>query len=541
MSPKSNPENGRDDATPRASTDAPACSDRESRSRAFFAQLHEIATKVHDAQSVEEALGIALHHVMRLIGFSDGQAFAVRLDRSAPLVPLDTQQFQHRPNAAEHIEARTRMPKRLEQEGLAQEAVSSGQPCWTPWTAVEAHHGESAKSSSVIAAAFPVRVNDRVEFVMRFSATHPIEHDESLQDGMENVCVHVSRAIERIRSGSTLRESERRFRELVESISQVFWVLDPHADELLYLSPEWSRIVGEPAPEPQSDPELWRRYIHPDDRGWVDDLFRTGAAKGDFDVVYRVVRADGRIRWIHDVAVPVQDEVGNVRRFLGVAEDVTERRELEREIADTATHEQQRLSRDLHDSIGQELTGLTMIASRLADSLEQSQHDAAATASAVVEGLKRTLQQVRRISRGLAPVDIDAGGLTVALAQLAEQTRLAATTECVFRCERPVTLRDPGTANHLYRIAQEAVANAVKHAQARTITIELNDRDGFVTLSVSDDGSGLTAARKRTVIDGMGLRIMRHRANLVGAQFSITDAESGGTKISCRLRRDDSK
>src|SRR5690606_32823857 len=160
--------------------------------------------------------------------------------------------------------------------------------------------------------------------------------------------------IERLRADSVLRESEQRFRELAESISQVFWVFDPAADRMLYVSPGWSQIVNAPASSDDTEAAPWRSYIHPHDRQRVTDEWSPGKLAERADVMYRIVRTDGEVRWIHDVAVPLRDESGKVRRILGVAEDVTERRELEREIADATTHEQQRLSRDLHDSIGQE-------------------------------------------------------------------------------------------------------------------------------------------------------------------------------------------
>lgn len=276
--------------------------------------------------------------------------------------------------------------------------------------------------------------------------------------------------------------------------------------------------------------------MHPDDRDWVDEEFRTKARQGLFDVVYRVIRGDGEIRWVHDVATPIHDESGNVRRILGVAEDITERRALEREIAAAATREQQRLSRDLHDSIGQELTGLTMMAVRHARTLEQIAPAEAEIAHEMVDGLKRTLQQVRRVSRGLAPVDIEAGGLVVALAQLAEQTSFAATSDCTFRCDAPVRVNDPGVATHLYQIAREAVANAVRHADAERITMTLAPVDGSVELAIEDNGRG-DSRMLEPADSGMGLKIMRYRADLIGGKLSIRSSAQQGTRIVCRVQR----
>ena len=384
------------------------------------------------------------------------------------------------------------------------------------------------------AAAFPVAVDGRVELVLEFFCTHPLHDDERIQQGMSSVAVHLARTLERLRSETLLRESERRFRELAESINQVFWVLEPSTNRLLYVSPQWSRMLGIEEQDIQNEAVPWRDHLHPDDRVWVEEEFQERAHRGLFDVVYRVIRSDGEVRWVRDTANPIRDESGSVRRIIGVAEDITERRQLEREVADAATREQQRLSQELHDSIGQELTGLTMMAARHHHALSGEDHPESEIAEGLADGLKRMLQQVRRISRGLAPVGIEAGGLMVALGQLAEQSGLAATAECRFRCDQPVRMRDPGVATQLYRIAQEAVTNAVKHASASAVTIRLRAEHGFCELTIEDDGTGMPES-----VDlrrgGLGLKTMRYRADIIGAQLSIKSSADNGTRVVCRI------
>jgi two-component system, LuxR family, sensor kinase FixL len=501
--------------------------------------LHDVASHVHEATSLEEAVQFVLRRVAESNGWSFGHAYLNSPDRPDELVPLKAH-YQIRGGLFSQFRRCSSAKSLRRGEGLPGRALESGEPVWAENLPcdIRPECGEIGEDLPIAAAAaFPVTVGDRVELVLEFFSAHPLESEPRIGQGMTNVCVHLARTIERLRADKVLRESEQRFRELAESISQVFWVYDPAADRMLYVSPGWTRIVNASDSAADTDAAPWRSYIHPHDRQRVMDELSPAELSERVDVLYRIVRTDGETRWIHDVAVPLRDESGNVRRVLGVAEDVTERRELEREIADAATHEQQRLSRDLHDSIGQELTGLTMMAVKLARALEDHSPANAQAAAALVDGLKRTLQQVRRISRGLAPVDIEAGGLTVALAQLAEQTRLMATTECIFRCENPVVLRDPGVANHLYRIAQEAITNAIKHAHARTITIVLDADSRFCRLTVEDDGQGIDPSHNGSG-QGTGLRIMQYRANLIGAQFRVEQVSTGGTRIRCRIRLD---
>lgn len=506
--------------------------------------LHDVASHVHEATSLEEAVLFVLRRVAESNGWSFGHAYLTSPHDPDTLLPLKAH-YQIRGGPFAEFRRRSSQKPLPRGEGLPGRALQSGKPVWAndPPSDIRSEGGEILLDLPIVAAAaFPVTVEDRVELVLEFFGSHPLENESRIRQGMSNVCGHLARTIERLRADTVLRESEQRFRELAESISQVFWVFDPVTDRMLYVSPGWTRIVNAADGQAPTEAAPWRSYIHPHDRQRVLDELFPGKLSERVDVMYRVVRTDGEIRWIHDVAVPLGDEAGNVRRVLGVAEDVTERRELEREIADAATHEQQRLSRDLHDSIGQELTGLTMMGVKLAESLKDHSPKHADAAASLVEGLKRTLQQVRRISRGLAPVDIEAGGLTVALAQLAEQTRLMAPTECIFRCESPVVLRDPGVANHLYRIAQEAISNALKHAQARTITIVLDADSRFCRLTIEDDGQGIDPAhngsKREGSENGTGLRIMRYRANLIGAQFRVGEVPTGGTRICCRMRLD---
>lgn len=214
--------------------------------------------------------------------------------------------------------------------------------------------------------------------------------------------------------------------------------------------------------------------------------------------------------------------------------EVLERERSTAQIADLVWREQQGLLHTLHDSLGQTLTGLGMLSAGLRKQLTGPDRPAADTARQVAEQAQLALEQVRRLSRGLFPVDIDPHSLLPALRELASTTEAFHKVRVQVNGEVPPSIRDGRIATQLYRIAQEAVTNAVKHAEARTIRIELSAAPGPTTLRVADDGVGIRTEASGS--DGLGLRIMRYRATSVGALLSVEPGADGGTVVTCTLR-----
>jgi PAS domain S-box-containing protein len=245
----------------------------------------------------------------------------------------------------------------------------------------------------------------------------------------------------------------------------------------------------------------------------------------------RARRKDGSIFPV-DLAVSELRQNGK-RLFTGVHRDLTRRKELEREVLEIAATEQTRIGQELHDSAGQELTALGLLAEGLVEALEESSPAEAVLATKIAEGLKRVLGQVRGLSRGLVPVEVDAAGLMAALAELASQTSELHGVTCTFDCKEQVLVDDNQAATHLYRIAKEAVTNALKHSRANNIAISLEGDEKSITLRVRDNGVGFP--REPGEARGMGLKIMRYRAGLINAGLTVGPAEPGGTLVSCAL------
>jgi signal transduction histidine kinase len=202
-------------------------------------------------------------------------------------------------------------------------------------------------------------------------------------------------------------------------------------------------------------------------------------------------------------------------------------------LLEASEQEQRRIGQDLHDGLGQHLAGTAIAGQVLREKLERQDRQEAVDAKKVVELIEEGVSLTRRSAKGLHPVDLSAEGLMLALEEFSSMTTKLFDVQCRFVCESPVLVHSAGTAEHLYRIAQEATRNAVQHGNARNIVIELNTLEEGHELRIEDDGAGVVSAPPSTA--GMGLRIMAHRARLIGATFDVTARPSGGTAVICRL------
>jgi PAS domain S-box-containing protein len=210
-----------------------------------------------------------------------------------------------------------------------------------------------------------------------------------------------------------------------------------------------------------------------------------------------------------------------------------ERRVLEEELLNASSREQQRIGQDLHDSLCQQLAGIEFQNSVLVQQLSKTP-EARAEAARIGELIRNATKQARALARGLSPVEIEPNGLMSALTSLAINATNLFRVHCAFECPQPVLLANRTSATHLYRIAQEAIGNAVKHGQAKTIIISLKGGDEELILTIKDDGVGFSQDGR--AIEGMGLRIMDYRADMIGAMLRIDSLKGEGTTVACRLR-----
>lgn len=302
--------------------------------------------------------------------------------------------------------------------------------------------------------------------------------------------------------------------------------------------PEWSlgmfRLHGlDPEKGVPPVEELWI-YVHPADRADVEKKIRDVLEKGgSFRTEYRIVKADGLV--IDVLATTHVDPVipGRTRRMLGTLQDITERRCLERKIVETSRQEQQRIGRDIHDSLGQELAGLALMAKAMENQIYKIDPKLSLRVADISRIAGMAAARARDIAHGLSPVDVGAEALASELRHMTERVRTLYELECTFSVVGDDRVYDNVVSTHLFYIVQEAVMNAIKHASPSAISVEMrNGEEGAVR--VADNGKGIQLQLSENEKNsGIGLRIMRHRAEIIGASLSISSPPGGGTVVTC--------
>lgn len=221
--------------------------------------------------------------------------------------------------------------------------------------------------------------------------------------------------------------------------------------------------------------------------------------------------------------------------FIGIMRDMSQQRFMEQALVNAIENERREIGRDLHDALGQIITGISLLSKSLAKKL--AAHDAALAedAQAIATMCVDATTEAKRLAYGAFPTELERQGLKSALEQLLDNVRKLHRIETHFACDRHWRTMPPATELHLYRIAQESLANAVKHGKPRNIWLKLHQHDESATLEVRDDGAGLPAQREPGRIS-MGLHIMRHRAALIGGEFNIRPGRTGGTEVICCIR-----
>jgi len=232
-------------------------------------------------------------------------------------------------------------------------------------------------------------------------------------------------------------------------------------------------------------------------------------------------------------------QVNHAGLFVGIARDLSAERQLEQEVAEASTYEQERIGQEIHDGLGQKLTALSMMAQSLKRELARQNVPESRLLNDIIEHLHDATGEARALSHGLAPVPLTEEGLAAALSQMADELEAATGTTVSFEMELsdPVEIKNRNTVMQLYRIAQEAVNNAIKHAEPRNIVINLGTVDGSPVLTVRDDGKGFRPEANGS--EGFGLRIMQRRAAIINGDLKIESVPNAGTTVRCKVMSGD--
>ena len=304
---------------------------------------------------------------------------------------------------------------------------------------------------------------------------------------------------------------------------------------------------------------------------WLLDVLETGEALRDVEITvethdgekgertrvenwYPMTDADGHVYGINIVVEDVterkrgEEELAQLnvelearvdertqelaKAIRGLRQEIAERHRLEAEIVAITERVQSRIGQDLHDDLGQQLSAIGMLASALERELRRAEHPRADAVAQLGVRIKQAVNTTRGLAKGLYPIELEKGGFIVAIEELARVTQASSGVECAVGGKATFPLGETA-AIHLYRIAQEAVNNALKHAAPRQIIIDCTTITGVPTLTIENDGLPFKKPRSRR--HGLGLHILEYRAGLLGAEITISPGLGGGCKLTCSL------
>jgi len=348
------------------------------------------------------------------------------------------------------------------------------------------------------------------------------------------------RARELARSESALRQQTSILQSILNSMGDGVIVADASANILLS-NPAADRLIraglgmGDPGDQAEH-PQTYLPQTLTTHGSNEHPLIR--AIRGDtIDGAEVFLRASNSSEglWLTATGRPLIDEQGRIQGGVVVYTDISSRKLMEKQVAEISDREQRRIGQDLHDSLCQHMVSIAFAAELLRDKLARKELAEAAQAETIAEMVNEGISQARNLARGLYPVRLEVDGLASALEELAAAAQARNNVACHFGCDEQVLIHDEVAGNNLYRIAQEAVNNAIKHGRGKNISIGLGAVEDEVTLTVKDDGIGFPDTLKAS---GMGLHIMNYRAKMIGAFLDIRRGAGGGTIVICSFHNE---
>jgi len=376
------------------------------------------------------------------------------------------------------------------------------------------------------------------------------------------------------RMQETLQQGEQRYRSFVQNFQGI--VYQGYLDFVpVFFHGSVEEITGYKENEFIEGKPRWDQVIHPDDLeeiSRISEELRTIPGFSD-EREYRIICKDRGIRWVHELIQNVCDSSGKPNFVQGAIYDITERKKmeedlrkhrehleelvqartteltkanrqllgeidrresLEKELLSIIERERQRTGQELHDSIGQQLTGIAFMMEVLGEKLaDKSLNEEVLYAEKINTRISQATELARNLAKGLHPIDLDRNGLAFALQELMVNTEQLFNVSCTLKCDNVASISSVSSQINLYRIAQEAITNAVKHGETRNIRINMTCKDDCVILTIENDG--IDFPEGKTHVEGMGLKIMRYRAELMKSSLDIRRGHNGGTIITCVL------
>jgi PAS domain S-box-containing protein len=414
-------------------------------------------------------------------------------------------------------------------------AWSSGKPLWSADMSLDKTLAgvNGSVEGMRCAVAFPVLLGVEVLGVVVLFSRHQRPADPDLLQLFSVIGSQLGQFLERKRTEGALRREHAFSSAVLDTSAALVVVLDRHG-RIVRFNPACEQTTGYAAGEVRNKPP-WDLFLIPEEREDVRAVFGR-LCSGQFPSRYEnhwLTRDGGKrlIEWSNSALV---DDHGNVEYVISVGIDVTDRRRLEREILQISELEQRRIGHDLHDGLCQHLAATELRAEILAQKLQRKSTTDAAQVAEIGKQVREAISQTRLLARGLSPVVVESEGLMSALEELASYTERMFRVKSEFLCPGTVLIHDHAAATHLYRIAQEAVSNAIRHGKAKRIVISLRRVGDRNELRVKDNGKGLP--KDVTKATGMGLRIMRYRAAIINGSLLVQADPDGGMSVTCSIQ-----
>lgn len=379
----------------------------------------------------------------------------------------------------------------------------------------------------------PITENSKITGLIR------LEYDSDLVD------IPVDRTVLRITAGilSASRIREKAINALAESEERATTILDTTVDAIITIDEKGTvdsfnqaaerlfgykstEVIGKnvntlmPSPYKEEHDEYLNRY-HTTGERQIIGIGREVQGRRKNGTTFPMYLAVSEFR------------INNKRMYTGIVRDLTEERRLEKEVMRISEHERHRIGQDLHDGLGQMLSGINLLSKRVQHKLEKEEHEMSADMKEITDLLLEADQYSRGLARGLIKIDLDKGGFNAAIENLARQSERLFRITCTFNPAFEIQLGERTTAEHLYRIIQETINNAVKHGQATAITVSVAESSQFIRFRISDNGTGFPKNWRSQ--QGLGVRIMEFRARLIGASLDIANKPKKGAVITCTL------
>jgi PAS domain S-box-containing protein len=347
-------------------------------------------------------------------------------------------------------------------------------------------------------------------------------------------CIHgVAFDISDIKRIEEELQKERNFvSAILDTVGALVVVLDSEG-RILRFNPACELTTGYSMEEVQGRC-IWDLFLPPDEINRFRTTFevlRTDLLPQDYQTCWVTRHGDKRLIQWSSTLLPGGGETAHYIIATGI--DITERKHLEKAILDISAREQRRIGQDLHDGLGQHLTGIAFMAKVHEAKLAEQKRSETEDAAKIVKLVNEAIHKTRELARGLLPVVSDSQGLMSALQLWAAEVEDLFRVFCRFQCDTPVLIHDDTMATHLYHIAREAVNNAIKHGKPRRVLIQLTAEQGRGILLIKDDGGGI--GERPASPHGMGLHIMNYRAGMIGGTLEVRRDGTTGTVVTCNF------